>query len=85
MFGAPCFSQWGSPRTLAHTLCVQSLVSIDLVGEGVPQGQGCKEHLHTDDEVLVAAATVPSPTDTRAEWILGMAPHFSRMARSMPG
>lgn len=30
------------------------------------------------------AATVPSPTDTLAECILGMAPHFSKMANSIP-
>ena len=43
-------------RTVVHTLRIQPLVGIDLVGEGVAQGQGREEHLHADDEILVAGS-----------------------------
>lgn len=37
-----------------RTVRVQPLVHVDLVGEGVTQSHGGEEHLHADDEVLVA-------------------------------
>lgn len=38
------------------TLCIKSLVRIHLVCEGMAQGNGCKEHLHTNDEVLISSS-----------------------------
>lgn len=36
------------------TLCIEPLVRVHLVGEGMAQGDGGEKHLHADDEVLVA-------------------------------
>ena len=33
--------------------CGATEVSVDVVGEGVPQRNGREEHLHTDEKVLV--------------------------------
>lgn len=38
------------------TLGIKSLVHIHLVCEGMAQGDGCKEHLHTNDEVLIPSS-----------------------------
>lgn len=47
-----------TPDTLATfpTLCIEPLVRVHLVGEGMAQGDGREKHLHADDEVLVAGS-----------------------------